>query len=51
MQVLIFMLHLKKPIDYRKSDKEIIEELKVDGVYRDLLELDKLKTGQGFKII
>jgi hypothetical protein len=37
-----------------KSDKEVIEDMKLDSVYRDLIELEnlhKLKKGEGFKII
>ena len=44
----------KIPEDYKKSDKELIEEMKVEKVYSDLQnlkELKKLKTGLGFKII
>ena len=52
--------------DYKKSDKEIIEEMKVERVYKDLQDLKKLsklkvervykelykiKNGKGFKII
>jgi hypothetical protein len=45
----------KKPEDYKKSDKELIEEMKVERVYRDLQDLRDLrnlsKKGAGFKII
>ena len=40
--------------DYKKSDKELIEEMKVERIYRDLQdleELEKIKKGSGFKII
>jgi hypothetical protein len=52
--------------DYKKSDKEIIEDMKVERVYKDLEdlkklrklkvervynELSKIKKGEGFKII
>jgi hypothetical protein len=56
----------KTPEDYKKSDKELIEEMKVERVYNDLQDLKnlnkvkvdrvyknlkKIKSGKGFKII
>ena len=32
----------KKPEDYRKSDKEIIEEMKTEKIYKELQELNKI---------
>ena len=37
-----------------KSDKDIIEEMKTETIYKDLVDLDnlnKLRTGSGFRIL
>lgn len=45
---------IKEAANVGKTNKNIIEEMKTEKVYKDLLELDQLhqlKTGTGFKII